>query len=66
MGYEGGAAGAGLRLPPFLAQRFGLQVVPLAEFKTNRYAHPLWHLVSKSGSPRVNGFAYGTAIEGMT
>ena len=43
-----------------------VQVVPLTEFKTNRFAHPLWHLVSKSGSPRVNGFAYGTAIEGMT
>jgi hypothetical protein len=43
-----------------------VQVVPLTEFKTNRYAHPLWHLVSKSGSSRVDGFAYGAAIAGMT
>lgn len=43
-----------------------VRVIPLAELKTNGYAHPLWHLVSKSGSPRIGGFAYGYAIEGMT
>jgi hypothetical protein len=27
-----------------------VRVVPLAEIETNKYAHPVWHLVSKEGS----------------
>ena len=43
-----------------------VRVVPLAEFRTNRYPHAVWHLVCKAGAPPVNGFAYGTPIPGMT
>lgn len=43
-----------------------VEVVPLAEFSTNKYAHPLWHLVAEKGSKPVNGFVYGMPIAGMT
>jgi hypothetical protein len=43
-----------------------IKVVPAAEFQTNKYAHPLWHLVSKSGSEPAKAFAYGYTIAGMT
>ncbi len=43
-----------------------VQVVPLAEARTNKYVHPLWHLVSKPGSPPVNALSYGMPVAGMT
>lgn len=43
-----------------------IKVVPLADYLTNKYAHPLWELVSKNGSTPVNGFAYGMPLAGMT
>lgn len=43
-----------------------VKVVPAAEFQTNKYAHPLWHLVSKSGSGPVHALSYGYTIPGMT
>jgi hypothetical protein len=43
-----------------------VQVVPLAEARTNRDVHPLWSLASKSGSAMVNAISYGTPIEGMS
>jgi hypothetical protein len=43
-----------------------VRVVPAAEAQTNKAAHTLWHLISKAGSPPVNGFAYGQPIPGMT
>jgi hypothetical protein len=42
-----------------------LQVVNAAELATNKYAHPLWHLVSKSASAPTKGFVYGGSIRGM-
>lgn len=42
-----------------------VKVVPLAEWQTNRYAHPLWHLISESNSVPVKSFAYGVPIRGM-
>lgn len=42
-----------------------VRVVNAAELATNRYAHPLWHLVSKSTSAPTKGFVYGGAIRGM-
>lgn len=43
-----------------------VQVVPLAEIQTNQHAHPVWHLVSKTGSVPSDGFAYGFPLSGMT
>lgn len=42
-----------------------LKVVNAAELATNKYAHPLWHLVAKSASAPTKGFVYGGFIRGM-
>jgi hypothetical protein len=42
-----------------------IRVLSVAEAKTNRHAHPLWHLVSKEGSQPADGFAYGFPVPGM-
>ena len=42
-----------------------VKVVAVAQLATNRYAHPLWHLVSDSNSIPVSGFNYGQHIRGM-
>ena len=42
-----------------------LKVIPLHEIETNKYPHPIWHLVSKSSSVPVSDFTYGCAIGGM-
>lgn len=42
-----------------------VKVVPLAEFETNKFAHPVWELVSDSNSAPVRAFTYGHKIKGM-
>jgi hypothetical protein len=42
-----------------------LKVVIAAELATNKYAHPLWHLISDSNSVPTGSFAYGDRIRGM-
>lgn len=42
-----------------------VKVVALADYQTNRYARPLWELVSDSGSQPIDGFAYGIRLPGM-
>lgn len=42
-----------------------IKVVPLAEWQTNKYAHPVWHLISDSNSVPVKSFIYGAPIRGM-
>jgi len=42
-----------------------LKVVIADEVATNKYAHPLWHLVSKSASAPTKGFVYGGYLRGM-
>jgi hypothetical protein len=42
-----------------------VKVVNAAEFATNKYALPLWHMVSDSNSPPINSILYGTRIPGM-
>ncbi len=42
-----------------------IKVVNVAEFETNKYAHPLWHLVTSSNSLPTKGFAYGLPVPGM-
>jgi hypothetical protein len=42
-----------------------VKVVPLAEYKTNKFVHALWHLVSDSNSVPTQFFTYGAQIKGM-
>lgn len=42
-----------------------VKVVPLAELETNRFAHPLWELISDSNSVPIRAFTYGLRIRGM-
>lgn len=65
-------AGAPARTIPVLI--FGLnrvlkltevKVVEADDFKTNRNALPVWHLVSDSNSVALTEFRYGQAIPGM-
>jgi hypothetical protein len=42
-----------------------IKVVRLADWQTNRFSLPLWHLVSDSNSVPINKFYYGLAIGGM-
>lgn len=42
-----------------------IKVVPAEEFKTNKYAHPVWHMISASSSKPMKGFTYGAKIPGM-
>jgi hypothetical protein len=42
-----------------------VKVVALAELETNRFAHPLWELVSDSNSVPLRAFSYGHKIKGM-
>lgn len=52
----------------FFTQRYKLtsiKVVSLDELKTNKYAHPLWHLVSDSNSVPVKSLIYGVPVRGM-
>ena len=42
-----------------------IKVVRAAELETNKYAHPLWELVSSSNSVPLRGFAYGEYIRGL-
>jgi hypothetical protein len=42
-----------------------VKLVALAELETNRFAHPLWELVSDSNSVPIRAFSYGHKIRGM-
>ena len=42
-----------------------IKVVRLSEWQTNRFAQPLWHLISDSNSVPVKTFPYGVALRGM-
>lgn len=42
-----------------------VKVIPVAELATNKYAHPIWHLVSESNSVPTKGFVYGSYLRGM-
>ena len=43
-----------------------VKVVIAAEIATNKYAHPLWELVTTSNSIPTASFAYGERLRGMT
>lgn len=42
-----------------------VRVVLASEIATNKYAHPLWELVSDSRSAPIKDFLYGSTIRGM-
>ena len=42
-----------------------VKVIPLSEIQTNKYPHPIWHLVSDSNSVPTKDFSYGASIAGM-
>ena len=42
-----------------------LKVIPVSAIETNKYPHPIWHLVSESNSVAIKDFSYGTPIQGM-
>ena len=48
------------------AKLTSLKVVPLDAYETNKYATPVWHLISNSNSVPVHGCSYGKPIRGMT
>ena len=42
-----------------------LKVIPVSALETNKYALPIWHLVSDSNSVAMRDFTYGSQIPGM-
>jgi len=42
-----------------------VKVIPLPDIQTNKYPHPIWHLISESNSVPTKDFAYGARIPGM-
>ena len=42
-----------------------IKMIPLDALKTNKYARPVWELVSDSNSAPIKDFTYGTDIRGM-
>jgi hypothetical protein len=42
-----------------------IKVVPVSALETNRFAHPVWHLVSSSNSAPTKSFPYGAPMRGM-
>ena len=42
-----------------------VKVVPAAEYQSNKYAHPVWSLMSDTTSEPVNNIVYGGKIPGM-
>ena len=64
----------GVKSPPVYPVSFMLRgkykltsvkVVSAEEFATNKYAQPLWHLISDKGSRPTKSFEYGGQIPGM-
>ena len=42
-----------------------IKAVPLAAWQADPNTQPVWHLVSDSGTERVNSFVYGQPIRGL-
>jgi hypothetical protein len=42
-----------------------VKVIPLSDIQTNKYPHPIWHLISDSNSVPTKAFYYGDRINGM-
>jgi hypothetical protein len=42
-----------------------LKVTPVSEIETNKYPHPIWHMISDSNSVPTTEWSYGVPIRGM-
>ena len=42
-----------------------IKVVPVSEVLTNKYPHPIWHMITDSNSVPTKGFLYGQSVPGM-
>jgi hypothetical protein len=42
-----------------------IKIVAFADCLTNKYPHPLWHMISASNSLPTKGFVYGMDVPGM-
>jgi hypothetical protein len=42
-----------------------LRIIPVSEIETNKYPHPIWHLVSDSNSVPITEWSYAWPIRGM-
>jgi hypothetical protein len=42
-----------------------LKVIPTSDIQTNKFPHPIWHLISESNSVPTKDFTYGASIKGM-
>ena len=42
-----------------------VKVIPMSDIETNKYPHPIWHLISDSNSVPLKDFTYGASIPGM-
>ena len=42
-----------------------VKVVNASDAKTNKYPHPLWHLISESNSIPTKALVYGIPVKGM-
>src|SRR5258708_35857058 len=42
-----------------------LKVIPVSDIATNKYPHPIWHLVSDSNSVPIKDFTYCMRLPGM-
>ena len=42
-----------------------VEVLDAEDARTNKFPHPLWHMVAADKPPKTSSFAYGAAIPGM-
>ena len=42
-----------------------VKVIPVSDIETNKFPHPIWHLLSESNSVPTKDFTYGASIQGM-
>lgn len=42
-----------------------ISVVPVSDAQTNKYPHPIWHMISDSNSVPTKGIMYGEFVPGM-
>lgn len=42
-----------------------VRVIPAADVATNKYPHPIWHLISDSNSVPTKSVVYGQSLRGM-
>ena len=42
-----------------------LKVIPASDLATNKFPHPIWHLISDSNSVPTKAVVYGLPIRGM-